>query len=189
MSKRIKLDMFEKYKTISRAEAADIVNQIKEITATRAMAVSAADLEKLAIDERNSKTLVLFDQAIKVNTERLKVWAEANPAEFGKLKSIEFASGKIGFRTGTPKLKLLNRAWNWDKCLEAVQHFLPAFIRNKPEIDKDAIIAQRDKETLVFAIKACGMKVEQDESFFVEPNLTVLATRASAPTERTEWAH
>ncbi len=89
-------------------------------------------------------------------------------------------SGTLGFRTGTPALKLLSRAWNWQKVLEACQFILPAFIRNKPEIDKEQIIAQRD-ELREFLPKV-GLKVDQGESFFVEPKLTEVETRQAIVT-------
>ena len=45
-----------------------------------------------------------------------KEWAEANPSEFGALKSIEFIHGIAGFRTGMPKLKTLSK-FTWDRVL------------------------------------------------------------------------
>jgi len=103
----------------------------------------------------------------------LRAWAEASPDQFPKgIKSLALAAGTLGFRTGTPKLALLSRAWNWEKVLTQAQRLIPAFIRSKPELDKEAILSQRDEEILQYAIKACGMKVVQDESFYIEPNLT-----------------
>lgn len=132
-----------------------------------------ADRNRLVaeLDENCRPHLDKLGKELKTLTGAVQQWALNNPAEFGKRKSIEFTHGTIGFRTGTPKLALLSRAWTWAKCLEAVQSLLPAFIRNKPEIDKDAILGQREEELIQYAIKACGMKVTQEESFFVEPKL------------------
>lgn len=123
------------------------------------------------LDENCRPHLEQIAKELKTLTGAIQQWAQNNPNEFGKKKSIEFTHGTIGFRTGTPKLALLSRAWTWAKVLEAVQSMLPAFIRNKPEIDKEAILGQRDEELIQYAIKACGMKVVQDESFYVEPKL------------------
>lgn len=111
--------------------------------------------------------------------ESLCAWAQAHPEEFPKgLKSIEFANGVIGFRTGTPRLSLLNRKWNWELVLEAVWRVLPAFVREKPEVDKEAIINQRTE--LAEYLPMVGLKVEQAETFFVDPNLTEVEQRAVA---------
>jgi phage host-nuclease inhibitor protein Gam len=83
----------------------------------------------------------------------------------------------IGFRTGTPKLALAKRGGNWNAALECVKAFLPAFIRNKPEIDKEALIAQRDDEPVKWALPQCGLKVTQGESFYIEPHLEQVAEK------------
>ena len=86
-----------------------------------------------------------------------------------------------GFRTGTPRLVLLNRKWNWALVLEKVQALLPNFIRNKPEIDKEALISQRAE--LAEFLPMVGVKVTQAEAFFVEPkleNLENATTREAA---------
>ncbi len=130
----------------------------------------------MRINEGYEFALAECAQALQVKTEALRAWAEANPDQFAKgRKSIEFLSGTLGFRTGTPKLALVSRAWTWVKALAAVQLLLPSFIRSVPEIDKEAIIAQR--EELAEFLPKCGLKVAQDESFFVEPKLTEVETR------------
>ena len=89
----------------------------------------------------------------------------------------------VGFRTGTPKLALLNRQWTWEKVLAAVRQLLPNFIRETPTVDKEALIAQRDDQNLQYALPLCGMKIVQDESFYVEPKIEEVETR-----EKTEAA-
>jgi hypothetical protein len=82
--------------------------------------------------------------------------------------------GLVGFRTGTPKLKLLS-GWTWEKVLEFISvNQLMDLIRTKKEVDKELILANRDcikPETL----KQIGIKVVQDEAFFVEPKRDDLA--------------
>lgn len=137
-----------------------------------------ADVQRA--QERYAYGLGQLKKELEAKVARVQSWALANPEEFGKRKSIEFTHGTVGFRTGTPKLALLNRKWNWEKALERVEALLPNFIRSKPEIDKEAILAQRDEEVLQFAIEECGMKVVQDESFYVEPTMDEVETREVA---------
>ena len=127
----------------------------------------------LKLQSEAAPGLTLYDEAINEKTDLLCAWAEANPGQFPKdKKSIALLAGTLGFRTGTPKLALLSRRFNWEIVLANVQRLIPKFIRNKPEIDKEAILAERDNETLLTAITGCGLKITQDESFYVEPNLT-----------------
>lgn len=123
------------------------------------------------IDDRCAGPLNDIQKMLDEKISEVQAWAEANPQEFENRKSLEFTHGTIGFRTGTPKLALLSRAWDWGKALAAVCHYLPNFIRSTPEIDKEAIIAQRDDQAIQLALPRCGLKVTQAESFYVEPNI------------------
>ena len=99
----------------------------------------------------------------------------ANPEEFGKARSIQFTAGAVGFRTGMPRLALLNRSWTWEKSLASMEQLLPGFIRHKPEIDAAALINQRGEEFLQLALPKCGLKVVQDQGFYLDPKLELLA--------------
>lgn len=155
---------------LTREEVESAVNDIAFQITNRRRIETEINRLKLAVDEQYGKPIAALDEAIELRTAQVQAWAQAHPEEFEKRKSIEFASGTIGFRTGTPKLVLLNRKWTWEKALEAVQGWLPNFIRNKPEIDKEAIIAQADE--LGATLPNCGLKVTQAESFFIDPNIT-----------------
>ena len=90
------------------------------------------------------------------------------------IKDTPFATVKFQFVNVTPKLALLSRAWTWDKVLEClVVCGLDRFVRTKKEVDKDAVLAfAAAAPTNADSIRINGMKVVQNESFFVEPNLT-----------------
>ncbi len=114
----------------------------------------------------------------------LRAWAESHPDEFPNgRKSIQFTQGSLGFRTGTPKLALLNRLWNWDRVHKALISFGLAkdYLRTKEEVDKEAIIAATaanpDKAGAALACAAFGTKVVQEESFFVDPDITEVERR------------
>ncbi|HEV2329214.1 MAG TPA: host-nuclease inhibitor Gam family protein [Verrucomicrobiae bacterium] len=155
----------------TRAEVEALVGDIRLLQIQRMSIQADREARVQALDDKFSRVLVPLDDQLEVKIAQVQAWAEANPVEFEKKKSIEFTHGTIGFRTGTPKLVLLSRAWNWKKALAAVQQFLPAFLRSVPEIDKESIIAQRDDETLKWALPRCGLKVDQGESFFVDPKI------------------
>lgn len=168
---------------VSRDDAEAIVGEIALATINQIRTTARMDAEIAAVRKRYEGNLSVIAADLKAKTETLHAWAEANPQEFGKKKSVEFTQGTIGFRTGTPRLALLNRKWNWESVLAGLQQLLPAFVRFKPEVDKEALLAQRDEEIIRTMLPRFGMKVVQDEGFFVEPKLTEVETRQTASQE------
>ena len=153
----------------TREEAEAVMNELALTENNRRKAIAQRDGDILRITEQFSGAIEICERAVEEKTNALRAWAEAHPELFAKKKSVDFYAGTLGFRTGTPKLKLL-RGWNWQKVTDAVMVHLPNFIRNAPEVDKASLIAQRDE--LAPAFPLCGIKVDNDESFYVEPNLT-----------------
>jgi phage host-nuclease inhibitor protein Gam len=173
--KRIKLKI---HLLLSADDAEFCLNELAGAICAQRALQAERDSRKLDIEAEYAAQLLECDLAIKEKTESLKAWAQVNPQLFGKRKSLEFPSGKLGFRTGMPKLSLLNRKWTWAKVLDAVRTTLPAFIREKPEVDKEAIIAQ--SQELAEFLPLVGVKVEQGETFFVEPAITETKNRVAA---------
>lgn len=168
MSKnRIKKSLTAVVQTREEAEAR--MNHLAEFTNTRIAVVAQMDAQILAIKKDHEEHIAQLDGLIKQAGDDLETWALANPELFEKPKSLALLSGTLGFRTGTPKLALLSR-WNWKQVTAAVEQLLPNFIRNKPEVDKDAILGQRDE--LAEFLPSVGLKVTQAEGFFIEPKLT-----------------
>jgi phage host-nuclease inhibitor protein Gam len=169
MSKaRIKKTLTNVVQTREEAEAR--MNDLAVAANHRISLIADMDAEILAIKDEYEAWIAKQDADIKQAAADLEAWALANPDQFEKPKSLAFLSGTLGFRTGTPKLALLNRKWNWETVTSAVERMLPNFIRTKPEVDKDAILGQRDE--LAEFLPQVGLKVTQDEGFFIEPKLT-----------------
>lgn len=156
--------------SITRHDAERLVTEIAALANDQRAINSALDAEIIAARDKVKVPLANIAASIKEKSALVRAWADENPDAFDKRKSIDFANGTIGFRTGTPKAALLNRSWTWEKVLDAVTRILPAFVRNKPEIDKEAIIGQR--EELSEYLPMVGIKVVQEETFFIEPRLT-----------------
>jgi phage host-nuclease inhibitor protein Gam len=84
----------------------------------------------------------------------------------GKIKSAETPLAIFGFRLGQPTLKPLNRSWTWDRVLEELgARGLARFIRTTRAPDKDALKQHLPPEELA----AVGCRIDQTETFFVEP--------------------
>lgn len=158
----------------TRDEAESVMNELAQAENNRRKFIARRDAEVLNINSQYEGGIAACAEAVREKSDILRAWAEATPEAFPKgRKSLDLVSGVIGFRTGTPKLALLSRAWNWDKVLEAFRHGLKKYIRTKDEVNKDAVLADYATRQICDAeLAAEGLKVVQEESFFVEPALT-----------------
>lgn len=126
------------------------------------------DVELTKIREKYQDKLAELGEQREAAFEYLQHYAQSNPDHFVKRKSLEMAHGVIGFRTGTPSLKTL-KGFTWASVLNLVKNYLPDFVRTKEEVNKEAILDQRDEPEIKGKLTQCGMKVEQSEGFYVEP--------------------
>lgn len=130
---------------------------------------AAMDAEITKIRERNAEEIAKFQQQKDDALEVMQTFATENRDElFSKKKSMETAHGVLGFRTGTPKLKT-RKGFTWAAVLELVKTFLPKYIRQTEEIARDKMLADRDEEGMEELFAKCGVYVDQDEAFYVEP--------------------
>lgn len=175
MSNRIKLPPTK----ISRARAEELLGEIAALTVEQRKAQTAMDERITTVREHYQERLVPLGKQIEEKTVMLESWAASNPGEFPKgRKSIEMLHGVLGYRTGTPKLKLLSRR-TWDLVLEAMRGTpLRGFIRSKEEVNKEGLLAGYAQNTVRDSdLSEIGCKVVQDEAFFVEVKLEEMPTR------------
>lgn len=179
MNNRIKL----KTTTVkTRSDMDTLVREISGLKLNEKLLTAGMDAELQAVRENYEKRLLTISELLAEKTDAARAWADANRADFGQRRSIEFTHGLIGFRTGTPKLKTLVK-WKWDGVLQALREsrWGAAYIRVKEEINKEQIIA--DVATQLLAedeLRKVGAQVVQEETFFVEPKLTRVETREIA---------
>jgi phage host-nuclease inhibitor protein Gam len=151
----------------TRADVEETLQNVAHLTLLRDDQEVAMNEQLHCIRKLYEPKITNADQEIDRLSASLKTWAENNVDEFGKRKSIEMFFGAIGFRTGTPKLKTLSK-WTWEKVKAAlINHKMGHYTRTKTDVDKEKLLADRKtlgKEKLA----EFGMKVHQDESFFVE---------------------
>jgi hypothetical protein len=125
------------------------------------------DLARAAATAKFEKYLDAKKLLIDDLTEQLHTWylVHGHPAD-GR-KSIDLTYGVIGERTSPPALKPLNRKWNWKAIAAKLmgthgsKYFHPAA---DPAVDKDRVRAELNEDQL----RACGLKVEQEEVIYIE---------------------
>jgi phage host-nuclease inhibitor protein Gam len=111
------------------------------------------------------------NNTIKTDAQKaLQLFAELNREEhFSKKKSLQMLHGTLGFRIGTPKLKM-EKSFTWEVGLALIKSKEGgmAFVRTSEEIAKDELLARRDEEAVISLMNECKIQVVQDEKFYVE---------------------
>ena len=135
--------------------------------ARMASLTSKMDVEITRIREKYQEEMSKLSGIQTESFEKVQHYATINPQLFLKKKSIDMTHGTLGFRTSTPALKLITK-FTWGSVLTMVKEFMPDYIRTKEEVDKESILAQRDSEVVSANLTKCGMRVVQDETFFID---------------------
>jgi len=97
--------------------------------------------------------------------------AHLDELEVDGRRSVQLTHGVMGRRLGTPALKLLNKSWTWESVLARLAEVFGArFVRlAEPEVDKPGI---KKADLSAEQLKAVGLKIEQGENFYAEPDRT-----------------
>lgn len=177
MSKRIKL----KAPTIqTREEMEALVGDIARLKSFQQKTTAIMDQRITEVRAEYEQQLSDAERDLAPMVESVRAWAEANPEAFGKLKSLDLLHGVIGWRVGQPTLKTLS-GWTWDRVLEKLKSAATyaGFVRVKEEVDKASILAQREN-LLPEDLRRMGVRISQEEAFFIEPKLTAVETKVAA---------
>lgn len=164
----------------SRGDAEATVREICELKTEYQLALADMNAAVTAAKKRFEDQFSPIEKRIHEKTALVQSWAEANPTEFNGAKSLDLVHGQIGWRTGMPQLKTLS-GWTWDRVLENLKTkpLWRDYIRTKEEVDKQKLLSEREglgsDRMLVM-----GVKVIQEESFFIEPNLQQTENRITA---------
>jgi len=142
------------------------VDAICKLQLDREQRVTLRDRLLMEIQEEYNPEIEAISQEISAKLLLCEKYATTHRETlFGKLKSAAANLGLFGFRTGNPKLVLLNRKWKWADVLNALKATGQGeLIRTKEEADKDAL-----KKLEEHQLAAIGLRIEQDETFFIEP--------------------
>ena len=103
-------------------------------------------------------------------TKLLKEWAAAHREDvFADRKTLQLAHGEIGFRLGQPRVAPRSRV-TWASVLERIERLgRGEYVRIKREVDKDALLADREQLEASGELEQMGLKTAQTERFFAEP--------------------
>ncbi len=153
----------------SRDDVASLISTIG--FAQRERAKIAAEMNQALADvrERYEARAKPFGDAIAAHSRGIAAYCEAHRAELtrdGKTKTARFTSGEVSWRLRPPSVAVRGV----EAVIDALRRLkLTAFLREKTEIDKDAILRNPDA---VRNVK--GIAISQREDFVVKPDETAL---------------
>jgi len=154
--------------SITREEAETAFAAFAEADARQQKISATMDVLITKIREKYADELARLSDDKETNFEIIQVYATNNRDDFGHKKSMDLVHGIIGFRTGTPKLKL-RKGFTWPSVVNLLKEFLPGYVRTTEEPAKDRLLADRDVPEVSTQFQKLGIAVDQDETFFVEP--------------------
>jgi len=157
---------------ISGREAMEsVVGEIAAIMNRQRILTAAMDAQIQAVREQYEGQLATDSEMLDRKIEEVRLWSEANPNEFGSARSLDAVHGTIGWRSGPPSLKTV-AGWTFDRVLQALKNTgATGYIRVKEEVNKQHLLSDREligPEKL----REIGLRVVQDEAFYVDPKLT-----------------
>jgi len=164
----------------SRAEMEILVGDICTLKIEEQKIKTGMNEEIKAIKDQYDPDLAGIADELNLKMLAAEAWAESHLVEFGKLKSVDMTHGIVGWRTGQPQPKTLS-GWTWDRVLEKIEGIplMAAYIRTKREVNKQALVADREKIGEA-DLRAVGVRIIQEEAFYVEPKLQTVEPRVTA---------
>jgi phage host-nuclease inhibitor protein Gam len=154
----------------TRAQMETLVREIAGLRLDEQTLLAGLERELQAARDRYETRLLALARLLADKTAEARAWAETNPNEFGRRRSIDFGHGTAGFRTGPPRLRPLTKR-PWDRVLASLRRMRwgVGYIRVKEEINKERIIADIGAGKLAGNdLRRVGAEVVRGEIFYIE---------------------
>lgn len=163
--------------SVSHEEAEHAMAAFAQSNTQLKLIESRMEEEKQQIDNKFLSEITRLKDSMEEQIKTLQVYGQQYKENW-KGKSLAMIHGKIGFRTGNPKLTK-DKKFTWDAVTELLRKAFPAFIRTSYEINKEALIALRDQKEFDAIKDSCYVDVIQEETFYVEANTEELSVAYS----------
>ncbi len=160
-------------KVETREQMEALVREIAGLKLDEKLLLAGLDRELRVARVRYESRLLALERSLAEKIGLARAWSKANPAAFGRRRSLDFGHGIAGFRLGPPGLKTVAKC-KWDRVLQSLRdlNWGNPYIRVKEEINKEQIIADIGAGRLAeIDLRQAGARVVRRESFFVEPRL------------------
>jgi phage host-nuclease inhibitor protein Gam len=175
MSKREKTQIIP---IVSREALDAAVAEVATLKIQYAAAKADMELAIARVQERHQEQILALGQRIEIREAGVFVYCQQHRAQlFPDKKSIDFLLATVGFRTEPPSVEKSSRRDTWTAIaqrLEALQWGARYVNTPEPEVDKKALLADREKLSLE-QLSEAGLRFEQDELFYITPKSEVAA--------------
>ena len=156
----------------SREQVIEHIRAIGDLTRQRTRLAATMNDGIAALQEQYAQEADPINERIEALQAGVHVWCEANRAALtdnGKVKYADFVTGTVKWRAGRESVGLRKV----EAIIEALKrHGLQRFIRVKEEVNKDAILADKQAVAGIAGITING----GDEEFVIEPHEQELTT-------------
>lgn len=150
----------------TREQVVEHIRKIGDLTRDRSRLAATMNDGIAALQEQYAQEADPINERIEALQAGVHVWCEANRAAItdnGKVKYADFVTGTVKWRAGRESVGLRKV----EAIIEALKrHGLHRFVRVKEEVNKDAILA--DKQAVAGIV---GITINSgDEEFVIEPH-------------------
>lgn len=154
------------------AVVADVVKlKLDHTAATAAMERDIADVQK-----RHQEYLLKLSQQLEAKEAAVFVYCQKNRAElFADKKSLDLLLATVGFELTPPRVEKLNSKDTFGKIALRLANLIwgePYLRYPDAEVNKEKLLADRPM-IAPDQLKEAGLKIEQDENFFIRPKSAV----------------
>jgi phage host-nuclease inhibitor protein Gam len=170
----------------TRQELDAVVENIVQLQLDRSELEREQEQEIAAIRQKFRPPLAELDRYLLTETTWVEAWARAHEEAFaGEKRSLACTHATIGFRVSPPRVDRASRKWTWSEISAKLAEFAwgRRYLRQPaPEVNKEALLADR-AELLPAELKKAGLKIVQEERFFITPHGPAGGVNAEEP----EW--
>ena len=171
----------------NRRQLEAAVENILQLQLRRTELFAAHDREIAAVREKYRPLLDEVERYLLLETAWVETWARNNPAALDHRRSLACAGATIGFRAPALRVERASRRWTWTAIVLKLGETAwgRRYLRvPAPEVNKDAILADRAKFT-PDELRQLGLKIVDQDRFYVTPHGA--GAEESAPHERPDW--
>ncbi len=161
---------------LSRESLDAVVAEVATLKLQYAAAKAALELEIAAVQEKRQERLLALGKQIESREAGVFIYCQQHRSElFPDKKSLDLLLATVGYRTEPPSVEKCSKKDNWSaiaKRLEALDWGAAYITTPEPDVDKKALLADRDRLTAE-QLSAAGIRFEQDEFFYITPKSDV----------------
>jgi len=156
----------------SRSALETVVADVVKLKIEHTQATAAMEQEIAEVQKRHQENLLGISRQIEAREAGVFVYCQKNRAAlFPQKKSLDLLLATVGFELTPPRVEKLSGKDTFGKIGLRLENldWGAAYVRYPdPEVNKEKILADR-AHLKPGQLQEAGLKIEQDENFFIRP--------------------